>query len=389
MKRILSVFLAGALLIAPVLNAGAIATKEPRKTQAIKTIDKSKYTFYEDFSSYKTNQKPTTFLSMNEGTDTFLSVVPGVNEMGEETKLLKFDDKAASASIAADVPVKMNGDKVLIETKFKFVKTDDDYMSFGFDVMSGNQIMARVIQWSSGGTFNVYSSAGINTALTPGMPVPDTWYTLEILLDKKAGTFDVQLQSEALVAAKITGAIKFDPKAGVSMLKGSSIYPESSGMTPTKLKIQTTSKRGELYIDYIRMSNTDTLEYKGEKPQPLPLPMGKLPEISALNGINVKFNGEYLFFTYPPYVEDGFIFVPVKTMTGAYGLSVKHDGENCEIEGGIKVDTAKGTISGKGSTKQNAAAYKNGAVYVSAKAFAEIMGDNAEISGNTVVIGKE
>jgi hypothetical protein len=137
------------------------------------------------------------------------------------------------------------------------------------------------------------------------------------------------------------------------------------------------------------MSNTDTLEYKGEKPKPLPLPMGKLPEISALNGINVKFNGEYLFFTYPPYVEDGFIFVPAKTMTAAYDLSIKHNGENCEIEGGITVDTAKGTISGKGMTKQNAAAYKNGAVYVSAKAFAEIMGDKAEISGNTVVIGKE
>jgi hypothetical protein len=76
-------------------------------------------------------------------------------------------------------------------------------------------------------------------------------------------------------------------------------------------------------------------------------------------------------------------------MTAAYDLSIKHNGENCEIEGGITVDTAKGTISGKGMTKQNAAAYKNGAVYVSAKAFAEIMGDKAEISGNTVVIGKE
>ena len=136
MKRIISVLLALLMVLSVAASVGAEATKEPRDEEKVNTVDKSKYLFYEDFSDTKVNQKPLSFSSITEGTDTSLYVVKEKNEAGVLKNLLKVDDKGSSGTLIFQVPIKGAKGKVLIETKFKFVQTEDDYMRFGFAVMS-------------------------------------------------------------------------------------------------------------------------------------------------------------------------------------------------------------------------------------------------------------
>ena len=270
MKKLIALLLAAGMLMVSVNCVFAEATKEPREEEAVKKVDKSKYVFYEDFSNVKVNQKPLSFSLVTEGADTSIYVVKGENETGSLVNLLKVDDKGSSGNVIFDVPIKKANGKILFETKFKFVKTSDDYMSFGFDFMQKKNILARVIQWSSGGTFNAFSDAGVNIGLTPAKPEDGAWYTMQVLMDASTGMFDVQLQSECLKDIAFTsGSIKYDPKVGVTMLKGASVYTTNTGDQPDSVKIQTTSKRGELYFEYIAITdNVKELEYKGEKPKP-------------------------------------------------------------------------------------------------------------------------
>ncbi len=387
MKKIISFVITLALSTSVALQAGAMATKEPCKENRGKVIDKSKYTFYEDFSSTKASQKPATFTFVSEAADTTISVIKDKNEDGEIKNILKVDDKNASGNAIFDIPINQKKGKVLIETKFKYVKTTDDFMSFGFDMMNSNSTLGRVIQWSSGGTMNVYSNAGVNTPITIGAPVSEAWYTLEILLDKDSGTFDVQLSSEALKNQSTTAAIKYDPAGGITMLKGTSVYPEAAGMSVNSLRVQTTSKRGELYFEYFRViDGAGTLEYKGAKPEPLPLPMGKAPVLNALKGIvNVNFKGEYLFFTYLPYEENNNVFIPVKSIASAYKLSVKTENGVATLGNGAVIDSNSGNLTVNGNVTENAAALRNGVVYVSVIPFAEAMGDKAYYDNEVVI----
>lgn len=395
MKKITALFLSAGLVLGMVSGAFAEATKEPREEEAVKKIDRSKYVFYEDFSGVKVNQKPLSFSSINEGTDASLYVVKGENESGSLVNLLKIDDKGSSGNVIFDIPIKKANGKVLLETKFKFVKTTDDYMSFGFDFMQKKNILARIIQWSSGGTFNAFSDAGVNIGLTPAKPEDGAWYTMQVLMDASTGMFDVQLQSECLKDIAFTsGSIKYDPKVGVTMLKGASVYTTNTGEQPDSVKIQTTSKRGELYFEYISITdNVRELEYKGEKPKPLALPMKETPKGTAIPGItNVNFKGEYLFFTRNPFDDGGKLYVPVKSIASAYGFSTDINGMSCTLNGAVKVtaDGAKGKITVNGKELDGKAIYKNRTLFIPVVEFAEAMGDTAVYeNGLVTVTGKE
>lgn len=391
MKKITAILLSLIMTVTVAFQAGALATKEPCEEEKGTVIDKSKYSYYEDFSTTKVNQKPATFSYVSEAANTSIAVVKDKAEDGDTVNLLKIDDKNASGNAIFDIPVNQKKDKTLIETKFKFVKTSDDYMSFGFDLMNGNNTLGRVIQWSSGGTMNVFSSAGVNIPITIGAPENEAWYTLEILIDKESGTFDVQLASEALKNKTTTAAIKYDAKTGVTMLKGVSVYPESLGLETLKMRVQTTSKRGELYFEYFRVTDgAGTLEYKGAKPEPLKLPMGTAPTLTAIyNTINVNYKGEYLFFTYRPYEKNGEVYIPLVSISSAYGFKTT-------VENGVytmskdntvvKVDSLSGSVSLNGKNIEAKASVKNKAVYLPVIAFATAMGDNAVYNGTEVVI---
>lgn len=387
MKKIITLLFSILLLLSFVTNSYAFASKKPRRGEKIFVADKSKYIFYEDFSSVKINSKPTTLKSINEADDTEVSVVKTDSVDGSQKRMLKIDDRSSSGNVIVDFPAVAKKGKTLIETRFMFKKTTDDYMSFGFDLLSNSQIIGRVIQWSSGGAMNVYSNAGVNTPISIVAPVSEEWYTMEILYDGESGTFDVQLVSDAMKDKTNTAAIKYDAKAGVAMLKGTSIYPEAAGMLMNTLRFQTTSKRGEFYIEYVKISSTEaSLEYKGAKPIPLKLPMGNAPVLRPLeNTINVNFKGEYLFFTYPPYEKDGKVYVPAKTIASAYGLTVTHNDDGCTIGDIAVVDINKGTVTVRAEVIKDSAEYVNGAIYVSVIPFAEAMGDTAEYNGEVII----
>jgi len=395
MKRIISLILALSMMCSLAISAGAEATKRPRPEQVKAAVDTSKYIFYEDFSGVKINQKPLSFSQITEGTDTSLYVVKEKNEAGVLKNLLKVDDKGSSGNLTFRVPVKNAKGKVLIEAKFKFVQTDDDYMSFGFDIMSGKNLISRIIQWSSGGTFNAYSDAGVNIGLTPAKPESDQWYTMQVLADVSNGMFDVQLESECMKdIAFNASSIKFDAKKGVTMLKGASVYTTNTGEQVDSVLFQTTSKRGEMYFDYISvLDNVRELEYKGEKPKPLALPMKETPKGSAIPGItNVNFKGEYLFFTQMPFKENEILYVPVKSLASAYGLYTDINGKECVLSGSVKVnaDCTSGKITIDGKVISGKAIYKNRTIYVPVVSFAEAMGDSAVYENGLVTItGKE
>ncbi len=395
MKRIISVLLALLMVLSVAASVGAEATKEPRDEEKVNTVDKSKYLFYEDFSDTKVNQKPLSFSSITEGTDTSLYVVKEKNEAGVLKNLLKVDDKGSSGNLIFQVPIKGAKGKVLIETKFKFVQTEDDYMSFGFDVMSGKNLLSRIIQWSSGGTFNAFSDAGVNIGLTPAKPESNQWYTMQVLMDVGNGLFDVQLESECMKDVSFNAsAVKFDAKKGVTMLKGASVYTTNTGEQIDSVKFQTTSNRGEMYFDYIAITdNVKELEYKGEKPKPLALPMKETPKGTIIPGItNVNFKGEYLFFTQKPFEEGGSIYVPVRSLASAYGLSTDISGMKCNLSGSVKVnaDCTSGKITVDGKEISGKAIFKNRTVYLPVASFVEAMGDMAVYeNGLVTVTGKE
>ena len=121
--------------------------------------------------------------------------------------------------------------------------------------------------------------------------------------------------------------------------------------------------------------------------------MKETPKGTISPGItNVNFKGEYLFFTQKPFEEVGSIYVPVKSLASAYGLSTDISGMKCNLSGSVKVnaDCTSGKITVDGKEISGKAIFKNRTVYLPVASFVEAMGDTAVYeNGLVTVTGKE
>ena len=370
--------LAGITTLSLVVNMTAfgVAWKEiPTKSVA---EDTKKYTYYQDFSNTVPGEAPVDFGPFDVPSGTAISTVNGYNQEGVKKKLLKMYDANPSDSVSFCVPLNIQpGKKALFKIRYKLESLGGELMSYRFRMIASNNKRAYyVTQYSTGGKVAVNNDLVSSGTITSQITQAGEWYTLEVLInqeDRKGAAQMLDYNGTLLSSSDID----FHPEAGN--------YPID------KIMVETTSRVGELYVDYIAI--TDGVDgFSSLKPPRAKLPLPKVPTptynvMQDTIGASVSLGAKKLYFTNFPYREGEVIYAPVRELLVHFGYNVTlADGVYTAVKDGkeIKIDTQSGTFDGK--KLETGFKGQSTVKYISVSEFATLLGHTSSVSDAGIVI---
>lgn len=387
-------------LICALLFSQAAFAEAYRKNPIAKNSDNmSKYSFYTDFSGDITGEKPSKLSGFSEAANTSVFVTRENNEEGVRKKMLCVEDASNSANVGFNIPISQKSAKTLVEIKFKYVATGDEFCNFEFELKnSAGSTAAELIQFSGGESFCLYN--GETVELIPQKLISDQWYTLEVMLNSANNSLDAQTHSEALKNLPenaFWSAPQYEGKLGAVLVRNSHYMENYTGgpIESFDFHTNTGTRRGKFYFDYISVTeNVSELVKIAQKVSKLPLPKIATPLAGPIAGsdVNVKYKDEYMFFTYKPFTENDVIYVPLKSIAAQYGYSIKTGADASVLtkddsEVTVTKDSDSVKVNSSAAAMGSSAIVRNGVYYVPIIGFVKAIGGSAEVGeGNIIVI---
>jgi len=391
MKRIIAFLLAFITLVLYSFGAAAYADKNwPYFNKNKNTVNLKDYLFYEDFSATVPGERPEGEIKYTEYQNTDITVVKG--ESKESGNYLHLYDNNPSGDARVEIPLNTKKKMILLETRFKATHpTEGEIPGFYIDFYGASQPLARISRTGTQTAKYLYyfSYGGVNLYPVQSNFETDTWYECEILIDLEAGTWDLQIVTDAFKDKTLKNSGRIDPEKGVVMVEAIPLSPEEYQKGASMVRFHTYGSIGSLYIDYIKIrDNVDELKYKGKPPEKLKLPVIAPFVISSpYETVNVNYKGEYLFFTVKPFVENGKVYASLRNLSSVYGFKLSfNDGCYTLEKDGYKVivDKNKITVNGDVLEGENVK-IKSGIYCVSVVDFANAMGDSAIFDKDVII----
>lgn len=387
MKKTIAFILSVMLLASACVTGGAYADKNWLTDSSSKKI---KYVYNEEFSTTPLGEKPAG-LKITELQNTKVSVAQGdKDENGKYARYLHIYDNNASGDAKIDIPLSTKKQKLLLETKFKITHPENDkYLGFYIDFYGTDAPLARICRTGTVNYLYYFSYAGVNLYPIQSAMMNNVWYECEMLIDLSAGTWDLQIVSDAFKDKVLKNSGRLDPEKGIFFVEGLPLSPDKYQKGVTSLRFHTYGATGSMYVDYIRVrDDVNALKYKGKPPEKLKLPtIAPFIISSPYENINVNYKGEYLFFALKPFVENGKVYAPLRTISSAYGFNLSYaDGIYTLKKDGTEVTVSESgiTVNGKALEGENVK-LKSGIYCISVVDFATAMGDKATYDKDVVI----
>ncbi len=290
---------------------------------------------------------------------------------GKKIKTLVLTDKDGSGQrgVTAMKSFSEERGKVGFETKFYI-----DNELGGFTLILGGK-SGNVLSFTVGSDGAALASDGSGFVRFSGTIKLRNWNTLRVALDKSTGKYEIRLNSEIINNL----ALNSNNKEGISYI-----------MLKTDLKMP------KVIIEYLQVEKGQELD---AGLQDIEAPRVAPPSPHAIKGeINVMLNGEYQYFDYKPFEENGRVLLPVRRVYEMFDIKVMWEEATrtaiCEknsVKIKITADNYNAYVNGQEIKLDVAATISENAMYVPIRFIAESLGAEVKWDDltNTVIINKE
>lgn len=165
---------------------------------------------------------------------------------------------------------------------------------------------------------------------------PGIWYTFTVVFNFDDALINAKLVEHAPGNEVLTYREAFN--FNINFVKGESAFD--------RIHLQTNTGDGKLIVDYIKVDKPETdevVEYV--YPGPMDLPYVPTPVQGPVEGIiNVKYNGEYMYFNEAPRLEGENLYVASRDALMELGLRVSYeDGALVGTEEGVRLELKAGS----------------------------------------------
>lgn len=294
----------------------------------------------------------------------------------DKTGLVLIDNDSSTnysgPSISRNIS-KIAAGNILLEARFKMQNPGSKgYSSLGIILNGGSSQLTSFIVSSTGNL--AFYKGDVITNVAGGVIKADEWYTLDVLVDLDNGKSQMLIKSESL-------------PNGYAFFTDFDFRGTSPGYVDG-IRIECRHFDGAYVFDYLKIErNVEALtepEIEFVHPEPIPIPVTSTPVLHALdNRYNIKYNGEYVFATTEPFLDNGELYTTVKAAFNIFGVMVTFDknqfcgrSEDKNVSGEITDDTA--LINVNEESRNFAVKQHNGKQVISINALADFLGKNIE-----------
>ncbi len=324
------------------------------------------YLVQETFAQ-EAGQKPTGWLLKENGGTVSIDSTVGTTK-GSNALHLADTDQNGSSGVAAMLRFSTQKKTTAFETKFKFGKQMGDFIF----VIGGGSAEAMCITAGTDGIFTSTAGNGVRQ-YTKSTAKLNNWNSIRVVICPDKGTADVRINQELV--------------AGLSTKEDCS----SGGLD--YLLFKTEKGTPDVFIDFVTVETGDNLN---AQIQPIQAPMVDDPKPRPVpNRLNVQYNGEYLYFDYPPIMINDRVMLPLRKIFELFAMQVDwlaesdtaviHD-ENWKIEVTANHTVAK--VNGEETELDVPATVLKDRMYVPVRFLAESIGAQVdwENESQTVII---
>ncbi len=310
------------------------------------------YLINETFAE-EAGQKPSGWILKESGGAISIGSAAGTTQDSNALNLSD-TDKNGSSGVAAMLRFSPQKRTTAFETRFKFDKQMGD-LSF---VIGGGSAEAIRITAGMDGIFT--STAGNGTRqYTKSTAKLNNWNSIRIVINPNKGTADVRINQE--------------------LVTGLSTKEDCSSSGLDYLLFKTEKGTPNIFVDFVTVETGDNLN---AQIQPIQAPIVEDPKPRPVpDRINVNYNGEYIYFDYPPIMINDRVMLPLRKIFEFFTMQVDWNqetstaiisNESCKIE--VTENSATAKVNGNEKKLDAPAPVINGRMYVPVRFIAESIG---------------
>lgn len=228
--------------------------------------------------------------------------IQSTNGTANGTNALKLSDTDGNGTSGVTAMLQFSPQKrtTAFETKFKYDKQLGDLVF----VIGGGSAEAVRITAGMDGVFTSTSGSG-NRQYTKSTAKLNNWNSIRVVINPNQGTADVRINQE--------------------LVTGLSTKEDCASTGLTYLLFKTEKGMPNIFVDFVAIETGENLN---AQVQPIPAPIVKDPTPRPVPGrINVNYNGEYIYFDYPPILINDRVMLPLRKIFELFAMQVEWNQE--------------------------------------------------------------